>query len=144
MAFLGAMPAGQHIHWRAPTAMVASLLAGAIFALGHHLFYSNLAAQKVPDERYNVAGVSVSPQQLNIAAGTSFAFLMKSCLVTAISVAYTQVMWKTTIGRSVPITTLDSMFSALGNGFHLLYLGAWRPFRLMVLLVLVAWSALRR
>ena len=135
------MAANQPIHWRAPTAMVASLLTGALFALGHHLFYGSLSGRRVPVGLYNVAGIDVSLQQLNIAAGTGFAFLVKSSLVTAISLAYTQFAWMCAVSQEVRISTLDTIFAALGNALQLLHFRVWSSFRLLLLLAMIAWFA---
>jgi hypothetical protein len=127
------------IHWRAPMAIVASLLAGSLFAIGHHVFYRSQAGNEVRSTNYNVAGITVSPQQVNIAVGTAFAFLVQSCLTTAVAVAYAQVLWTKCIGRPAQLKTLDTIFSAMSNAFQLFRLTAWWNFRLLFMLALIAW-----
>lgn len=133
------MAAHGTIHWHAPTAMLAALLLSLVFAIAHHFFYSNLAGQVVPSSRYSIGVITVSPQQVNIAAGTAFAFLVSSCFTTAIAVAYTQVFWTSTYGRPVQLLALDTVFSALGNAFKLLDLATWWEFRLLFFLSSIAW-----
>jgi hypothetical protein len=127
------------IHWRAPTAILAALLAGLLFAIEHHVFYDRLRGNQVPTALYSIAGIMVSSQQVNIAAGTAFAFLVQSCLVTAVAIAYTQVLWTTSIGRPVRLGALDTIFSALQNPFELFNMAVWWKFRLLFLFVVIAW-----
>lgn len=60
------------IHWRAPTTVLLSLTAGAVFAAGHYSFYSSLAGKPAGIAEYDVLIANVSEQQLNIGGGTPF------------------------------------------------------------------------
>lgn len=80
----------RHIHWVTPTNISATLLAGIAFALGHHFFYARLSGQNAPTGSYEFAGSRPSKQQVNIAVGTAFAFLVKSILAIAVGISYTQ------------------------------------------------------
>ena len=133
------MATREGIHWRAPAAMITALLAGVLFAVAHHLFYRSLAGNAVPPGSYRIAGIAASPQQVNIAAGTAFAFLVKSCLATTIAIAYSQLMWNTAFKKPVRLTSLDAVSTSLGNAFQLLYLATWWDFRFLFLLAIVAW-----
>lgn len=131
--------ANHTIYWRAPTAMLAALLAGFLFAIGHHTFYHSLLGNPVPTALYSIAGIMVSPQQVNIAAGTAFAFLVSSCLATAVAIGYTQVLWTASIGRPVRLGALDTILSALQNPFQLFNIAVWWRFRLLFLFSIIAW-----
>ncbi|GAB7365598.1 hypothetical protein MBLNU230_g6667t1 [Neophaeotheca triangularis] len=74
--------------------MVLPLIAGIAFAAGHHLFYLHLDGSPINDKGHELAGWELSDQQLNIAVGTAFAFLVKASLVTAMTAAYVQLFWK--------------------------------------------------
>ena len=73
--------------------MVGSLIAGVLFAVGHHIFYNSLGGTVPPQSMYRVAGLHMSGQALNLAIGTTLAFLTRSCLTFAMALSYTQLAW---------------------------------------------------
>jgi len=99
--------------------MISALLAGVVFAVGHHLFYHGLAGHAVSDHYGKGFGSSVSAQEINIAIGTAFAFLVRACLVLAVSTAYIQAFWRAAKARqsemNLTVAQLDAAFSALTN-----------------------------
>ncbi|KAK0787274.1 hypothetical protein LTR02_006467 [Friedmanniomyces endolithicus] len=107
------------IHLTAPVTMISALLAGVVFAVGHHLFYHGLAGHAVSDHYGKGFGSSVSAQEINIAIGTAFAFLVRACLVLAVSTAYIQAFWRAAKARqsemNLTVAQLDAAFSALTN-----------------------------
>ncbi|KAL8848660.1 MAG: hypothetical protein Q9221_006334 [Calogaya cf. arnoldii] len=122
--------------------MVASLIVGIIFALGHHLFYANLDRQPAATtlEDYSILGMHVSVQQLNTAVGTAFAFLVRACLMLSISIAYFQIfVWSVGKKQGTQLAHLDVMTSALNDLVSLASFGTWwrRPW--LWLLAVVAW-----
>lgn len=131
----------SHIHWFAPTSMVASLLAGVLFALGHHLFYHSLVGKSVTGETYELGGSKVSRQQLNTAIGTAFAFLTKASLASAVSLAYLQAVWAVAKRRKRPLTVgdIDMLLGGLGNALILGNVVAWWKWPLLLLVLLIAW-----
>ena len=130
-----------HIYWTAPTLIISSLVAGILFALGHHLFYANLDGKSAPTalEDYQVLGTRVSIQQVNIALGTAFAFLVRACLMLSISIAYFQVLIWSVAKNGTKLVHLDVMTSALQDFVSLARLGTWwrRPW--LWLLAFVGW-----
>ena len=108
-----------HVHWIAPTSMLATFVTGTLLALGHHLFYQQLNGQQTPKDDYRVGSLHYSRQQLNIQIGAAFAFLVKAFLVIAISIAHAQVFWSSLSGshqRRLPtLCKVGTAFSALGN-----------------------------
>ena len=135
------MAKNANIHWQAPTTVVLALAAGVLFAAGHHLFYKSLDGTPAANIGYNILGSQVSPQQLNIAGGTAFAFLVKACLVTALATAYVQLFWRAMLrkSREVTLERLDTTFSALSNVHYLLKLWIWWRYPVLFLLALIAW-----
>ncbi|KAL8846410.1 MAG: hypothetical protein Q9221_008491 [Calogaya cf. arnoldii] len=69
-----------NIYWTAPSLMLASLIVGTLFALGHHLFYASLDHKQASTSLagYYVLGMHISIQQFNTAVGTAFAFLVRA------------------------------------------------------------------
>lgn len=118
-------------HWRVPTVIALSYIAGVAFAVGHHLFYQSLDAKPVD-------GHALS-QQINTAIGTAFAFLVRSSLVIAVGTVYWQFFWKTLARKSLTILHVDSLAGALTSVFDLLDFRALRCCRLLGFLALLSW-----
>lgn len=68
----------ESIHWRVPTVMLGSLLAGTAAAIGHHLFYLHYDNKPVRD---------FSEQNYLSNGGTAFASLVKMFLAIATGTA---------------------------------------------------------
>lgn len=136
------MKSTRGIHWVTPVTMVASLVAGCLLSLGHHLFYMHLTGTDAPTGRYSIAGTEVSKQKFNTAVGTAFAFLVKSMLTLAIAIAYVQAFWRTikVSEKGQRLSTLDTTFSILGNALNFVKLHIWIKFPLLFLLAVIAWS----
>jgi hypothetical protein len=97
--------------------MVGSLIAAILFAIGHHLFYDGLDGTAPPLLVHSFAGSHISGQGLNLAIGTTFAFLVRSCLALAVSLSYIQLAWYA-IKRSPrdnTISDIDRVTGALSN-----------------------------
>ena len=127
--------------WQAPATIILALAFGLLFAVGHHLFYRNLDGQRVASEDISILGSDISPQQLNVAIGTAFAFLVKASLVTAVSTAYLQLLWRALLrsGRGSTLGNLDTTFSGLNNIISLGKIWVWWRLPLLFALAVVAW-----
>jgi hypothetical protein len=127
--------------WKMSVGMLAGLLLGFLLCLGHHLFYDHLRGSPAPTGLYRIAGTDVSQQQLNIAAGTAFGFLVKSCLVTSISIAFSQAFWRAArlAHEGSTLSNLDDAYSSLSDLRSLIKPRVWRYFPLPTLLALIAW-----
>ncbi|KAJ4287740.1 hypothetical protein N0V90_012444 [Kalmusia sp. IMI 367209] len=132
-------------HWWAPSIMGLSFLVGLLLALGHHLFYQSLMDRPTSHTTdYRVLGAHLQGQQLNIAIGTAFAFVVKAAFVLAVSIAYYQIFWKyvktdseennlPTLGR------LDVAFSALNDIISMFTAPVWLHYPLLFLMAATAW-----
>lgn len=133
----------NHIHWLAPTSMLAAFLTGTLLALGHHLFYQHLDGEKVPADDYSIGSSHYSKQQMNIQIGTAFSFLVKAFLVVSVSVAYAQVFWwsfsNSHQGKLPTLNRIDTAFSALGNVLALFNLPVWLSHRVLFSLTTLTW-----
>lgn len=134
----------SQIYRTAPTLMVASLIVGTLFALGHHLFYAGLDRKHAPTslEGYDVLGTNVSIQQFNIAVGTAFAFFVRACLMLSISIAYFQILiWS--VGKhgtkGTKLVDLDVLTSALQDLVSLASFRSWRGRPWLWVLAVVTW-----
>lgn len=131
----------RQIHWLVPATAVGWLTAGILFAIGHHIFYDSLKGTTPSLAMYNIAGSQVSGQALNLAVGTAFAFLVRSCLALAMSLSYTQLAWYTikqsTRDRTIP--DIDKVTSALSNLLVIMNVFAWIKWPLLLLPALLSW-----
>jgi hypothetical protein len=133
------MEKNKNIHWLAPVSMLGALAAGTLTAGGHHLFYSHLDGREASSG--NIFGSPISRQEANIAIGTAFAFLVKSSLVFALSIAFAQLFWRE---AKYAVTTptlarLDSMYSTMYNIFGLCSVPMWFRYPLLALVGASAW-----
>jgi hypothetical protein len=131
----------RQIHWLVPASTVGSLIAGILFAIGHHLFYDSLDGKTPSLVMYDLAGSHIPGQALNLAIGTTFAFLVRSCLAFAMSLSYIQLAWYTIkrSSRDYTIPDIDKVTSALGNVLVVLNVFAWAKWPLMLLVALLSW-----
>jgi hypothetical protein len=129
----------RRIDWRAPSLMTASLVAGVVLAIGHHVFYSKLDGSSAPASDYDLGGWTIPKQQANIAGGTAFAFLVKASLVVAVGTAYIQAFWRAITARKIRLSYLDTLGSVPGSITALFALWRWMNFPLLLLLAIIIW-----
>ena len=129
------------VHWLSPTIMFLSFLGGFSLILGHHFFYASLDGEDASTQSYSIAGRNLSQQQLNISVGTAFALLVKICLAVAVSTAYAQIFWRSTIIAEPPtLVELDLANAGLDNIFSLCNSKFWWRYPHLVVLGLIFWS----
>ncbi len=77
--------------------MVGSLLAGLLFAFGHHWYYRRLDGTTVSTSNTHTSWTwSATPyQNFHIAIGTALASLVRTSLVIAVTTGYVQILWRT-------------------------------------------------
>jgi hypothetical protein len=120
--------------------MLWSLLAATVLSIAHHIFYQYLDDREVPTADFFA---HFSQQEVNIAAGTAFAFLTQSCLAYALSVAFIQVFWRTVKhggdSERFDLGHMDVAFSATGNLFSFFSISVWRFYPLLLIIAAIAW-----
>ncbi|KXS97850.1 hypothetical protein AC578_7656 [Pseudocercospora eumusae] len=130
------MPPGQ-------TARLCFPLVVLVFALpsGLSIYQYYLKGTPVDDEPYKLVNFELSQQQINTAVGTALAFLSRSCLVLALSTAYTQAFWWTITRDCTParLSTIDVLYSVLSNVCNLFRPRTWSKHPLLLLTALVTW-----
>ncbi|KAJ9641775.1 hypothetical protein H2201_003836 [Coniosporium apollinis] len=118
------------IHWRAPTIMFGSLVAGTALAIGHHFFYFGFDGMRVD---------KAMSQQWTNRYGTVFAFLVKMFLAIATGAAYVQQQWSIFQSQPIRIDRADSMFGILGDATLFFSTRLWLKNPLLTLPALVTW-----
>jgi hypothetical protein len=121
----------RRIHWRVPTVIILAFVAGLAFALGHHVFYDRLDGQPVDDHIFD--------QQINLAVGQAFAFLVRASLVISVGASYWQVFWGTMLHGTLAISHIDALAGMLGSILDLLNLKASTTRPILVALALLSW-----
>lgn len=118
--------------------MTFSFFAGLAFAIGHHFFCNSLTG-KAPRHSYHLRGLSydVSAQQVNVAIGTAFAFLVNHLLRRAVETAYDQTIWRAVKKDASKISDVDALFSF--SFFTILNIRLWRRYPLLMILGGVSW-----
>ncbi|CBF83110.1 hypothetical protein AN3244.2 [Aspergillus nidulans FGSC A4] len=124
------LPAAWGIGWRCPTLMVGLVTCGAMLSVGHHFYYRSFD-QTLVDSR--------NQQAWAIRIGTGFAFLVKSCLVSAVGVAAVQETWATLRRKSVKLSGIDSMFAVLDSPLAFFTPDLWLYAKTLTALAIISW-----
>lgn len=132
----------HHAHWRAPASMLACLLAGTAFAIGHHYFNESLKGHTAKTASVRIAWFHVSRQQFNFTVGTAFAFLVQSALTASVSTAYSQLFWRRI--RKHPqteLSTMDTLFAGVSSPYGLFKVMVWWREPLLFVMAITFWCA---
>lgn len=107
--------------------MTLATAAGIALAIGHHCFYSSLNKSEPPDRTYFSLGASggLTKQQVNLAVGAAFAFLVKTFLGIASSIAQEQLTWRFIISHPSRLGFIDGLFHSKDELFSILNLKLW-------------------
>jgi len=123
-----------HSLWRtsqaAYTAMLGLFSIGLLAAVGHDRFYSYLNNRQIEDS---------VPQTWAIRIGNAFAYLFKTALVAAVSVAYAQGFWFFVRRKSLCISSLDNYFAVLYNPLSFFNRDLLQNTTLLFGLAMVSW-----
>lgn len=138
-------PRRNGIHWASPLLILCPWVAAGLFALGHHLYYRNLAGQISSTGYLDVAGHSISRQQLHISIGNAFAYLVRTLLSLATTTAYTQAFWYFVkqVRNNATFSELDCTYAILSNVLGLFHIKAWRTYSVLLLIAVTCWYSNR-
>jgi len=110
--------------------MLATLIAGLLLAVGHHLFYSSLNGQPVDTQ---------IPQTWVNRIGAALAFLVKLFLVAAVGIAYTQYQWRTISRKPWQIKQIDSLTGVLNNAWFFYDVLLWIRVPTLAIIATISW-----
>jgi hypothetical protein len=121
--------------------MVITTAVGIGLAIGHHLFYNSLNGSEPSNEVYQIWGVSggLSQQQVNLAAGATFAFFVKTFLGIALSTAQEQTIWRFIKSRPTRLSAIDGLFESKDNLFSILNFKLWGLSPISMMLAAIYW-----
>lgn len=126
-------------HWRIPALMLSSLIIGVALAIAHHAFYSSLAGTAVSSHPIKLVSWTTTQQQVNIAIGTAFAFVVKASLILACSTAYMQLLFGVINQKAFKLEVLDNWFGGLHDLWSLGCLASYWRYPLLTLMALTCW-----
>ncbi|KAM0077460.1 hypothetical protein ACKRZS_010383 [Fusarium odoratissimum] len=116
-----------NVYRHKPWNMFLLVLIGALFAVGHHLFYLRLNGREAIN------------QSLMLRYGTAIAFCAKASLGTAVTIAFHQRAWRVVRFKTARIETINSIFTANSDIFSLFTWSSIRKSRVGTLLAIYCW-----
>jgi hypothetical protein len=111
--------------------MILSFIAGALFILGHHLFYQSL--------HHKPTSNAVFQQQINTGIGTAFAFIVKMFLVISVGTGFWQIFWLQIRRRPVLIERVDVLTGVLEDSSGFLSVKTIGQFPILFLVAAITW-----
>jgi hypothetical protein len=120
----------RRIYWKVPILLVTTFILGVASALGHHFLYKHYDGREVGD---------TSEQEWIIRGGTALAFLTKTFLTSALTLAYAQHAWLTFRKKFVTIQAIDAVLAASHNLLSFLNGEMYWKAKTSTLLALVIW-----
>ena len=118
---------------RSFTWMILSLLSGVAMAVGHHIFYASFSGLLVDEASIDQTWV--------IRIGSGFAFLARTLLIVATSIAFVQQQWFTLASKPFKIRQINTLTSILGNAWLFCNSRIWLRFPLLTVSAGIAWRA---
>lgn len=91
------------VHWRVPTLIAFSFIAGIALAIGQHLLYTSLHRKVEPDEERKIRVVLY---------GRALAYLSKVAFGGCVILCYRQRIWTTFRTTSLSVWSIDQLFNA--------------------------------
>lgn len=128
------------VNWRAPFKMLGFLVSGVGLAVGHYYYFMSLEGTIVvpPKGRYDL-----DDQEWHARFGTALAFLVKTCFVAAVAIAYKQSAWLNMRSKAHSVSGLDSMFSGTTDILAFFSLDFMLHAKVAALIAGVTWYVLR-
>ncbi|CAG8081645.1 unnamed protein product [Penicillium olsonii] len=130
-----------NLRYSAVVLMVSALLIALAFAVGHDALYHSVDRKSVlhVEILFNWNSLQLSNQQVYVALGALFAFIVRSFLGVSVSTAFEQFAWKSIHSQTTKIGIIDDLFSVLRNGLTVLDPRLWRRYPLSMTLAAMCW-----
>ncbi|KAL7967532.1 hypothetical protein HDV63DRAFT_412565 [Trichoderma sp. SZMC 28014] len=120
--------------------MAIMLLFSVAFIIGHHFFYQSLSGKPPPNVVYfsGFAG-GLTGQQINLAVGSAFAFLVSSSLGIVITTAANQALWVAIRTKPSKLEMIDSLANATTNIWNVFDFRLWKKSPIRMALITIFW-----
>ncbi|KAM0458563.1 hypothetical protein ACHAPV_005955 [Trichoderma viride] len=120
--------------------MAIMLLSGTAFIIGHHFFYQSHSGKPPPNVVYfsGFAG-GLTGQQVNLAAGSAFAFFVSSSLGVVITTAANQALWVAVRTKPSKLEVIDNLATATTNIWNTFDFRLWKSSPIRMTLVTIFW-----
>ena len=123
--------------------MSITFILGTVLSLGHHFYYGHLDGQIAPSTSYRIGSlINLTDQQVNLAVGAIFVFLVKSSFDAAVSIAHEQTAWralKQEAERSTKISVVDGLLNSRSYLLSVFQPKLWKKSVLSMALALLSW-----
>lgn len=143
----------NRVHWRHPTFMAVSFLAGLVLAIGHHIYYSWLHGRVVGSTERQQWSLRLVKMLLLIAhtlfkityikfltsIGNAFAIGVSFLLKIAVGIAYIQYLWKTLRNNSLSLQSINDAFGIGSNIFSFFNWEYLSTVRIGAMLAIILW-----
>ncbi|KAF7365027.1 hypothetical protein MVEN_00373800 [Mycena venus] len=133
------IPPSRKKLWAPALTIVGSLIAGCLFAVGHHTYFSSLNGKPVNTTTV-LSGLKVFDEKWANHVAVALAFLTKFFFCMCVGAAYVETLWKTArrpLGLSV--AGLDASFSLLSNPTKFLSTDLLFSAQFLLLLAAISW-----
>ena len=111
--------------------MVASLLLGTVFAIGHDRFYHHFNGREVG---------SSFQQKVIINVGTAFAFLVQTWFTTAVGLVFVQQVFVSLRRKATRVDDIDSIFNVMVNIWEFTKVKLWFRHVALLVIAIVVWT----
>ena len=117
--------------WKAPLTMLAGLICGSCFAIGHHFLYENIHGLPVDYVQ--------TSQVWFLRSGNLLASLVRLSYAISIGVAFVQVQWLKLHQFSLRVKDIDAISNALADILNMIGNSVWLRLPSLTLLALIFW-----
>jgi hypothetical protein len=115
-------------YWNSAWNMYFFLVAGIMFAVGHHIFYSGLHGQDAEN------------QLRMLRYGATLSFLCKASLAAAVILAFRQRVWMTVRRKTLSVDAVDSLFAAAEDMTAVFNFEVFKQAKVAMLLAVYVWA----
>ena len=117
--------------WKAPLIMLAGLICGSCFALGHHFLYQNINGLPVDNVQ--------TSQAWFLRSGNLLAALVKLSYAISIGVVFVQVQWLKLHQIPLRVKDIDALSNVLSDILNIFGNSVWLRLPSLTLLAIIFW-----
>ena len=122
---------GPQRSWKAPLIMLAGLVCGSCFALGHHFLYQNINGLPIDNIQ--------TSQAWFLRSGNLLAALVKLSYAISIGVVFVQVQWLKLHQVTLRVKDIDALSNVLSDILNMFGNSVWLRLPSLTLLAMIFW-----